>query len=80
MFTDYIELMNDFQALQEKYKSIDRENYSLRQNPSGMPFNINESRDSISLTQTSSVSALTDNQKAKYEAKIKELETKLSKL
>ena len=45
-----------------------------------MPFDINASRDSISLTQSTITTALTDNQKAKYEAKIKELETKLSKL
>jgi len=37
-----------------------------------MPFNINESRDSMSLRDSSV--ALTDKQKEKYEARIKVLE------
>lgn len=35
VFTDYIELMDDMKAVQEKIKVIDRENYQLRQAQNG---------------------------------------------
>ena len=61
-----MELMDEFNILQEKIKSMDRENYILRQSGAG----ISNSRSDTG----ASYGNMSDAQKTKYEERIKVLE------